>query len=84
MRVLLILIVVLFSYGVKAQAVNTINWLTIEEAQEAMKTQPKKVFIDLSTDWCGWCKRMDATTFQDPNVVHFMNQFRFLQLKSRR
>ncbi len=75
MRVLIVLIVVLFSYGLKAQAVNTINWLTIEEAQEAMKTQPKKVFIDLYTDWCGWCKRMDATTFQDPNVVQFMNQY---------
>ena len=75
MRLLFVLSAVLFSFGVKAQAVNTINWLTIEEAQEAMKTQPKKVFIDLYTDWCGWCKRMDATTFQDPNVVQFMNQY---------
>lgn len=58
-----------------SQAVNDINWMSIEQVEEAMKTQQKKVFIDLYTDWCGWCKRMDATTFKDPNVVQFMNQY---------
>ena len=26
------------------------------------------------TDWCGWCKRMDATTFVDPVIVEYMNK----------
>lgn len=34
---------------------------------------PKKMFIDFYTGWCGWCKRMDATTFKDQNVVSYMN-----------
>lgn len=51
----------------------TIQWLTWDEAMLKMKAEPKKIFIDLYTDWCGWCKRMDATTFTDPKVIASMN-----------
>ena len=51
-----------------------INWMTFEEAVEANKTEKRKIFIDVYTDWCGWCKRMDATTFSDPAVVKYMNE----------
>lgn len=51
----------------------TIKWYTWEEAHELNKTEPKKVFIDLYTDWCGWCKKMDKTTFTDPEVVKYLN-----------
>lgn len=50
-----------------------INWLSWEEAMELNKEQPKKVFIDVYTNWCGWCKRMDKTTFQDPEIIKFLN-----------
>jgi thioredoxin-related protein len=33
----------------------------------------KYFFVDLYTDWCGWCKRMDKTTFVDPAVVKLMD-----------
>jgi len=51
-----------------------ITWLTWEEAIEMNKENPKKIFIDVYTEWCGWCKRMDATTFSDPKVVDYMNE----------
>jgi len=51
-----------------------ITWLTWDEAIELNKENPKKIFIDVYTDWCGWCKRMDATTFIDPEVVSYMNE----------
>lgn len=50
-----------------------IVWLTIEEALEKSKTEKRKLYIDVYTDWCGWCKRMDATTFQDPVLVKYIN-----------
>ena len=50
-----------------------INWLTMEEAQELHKENPKKIFVDIYTDWCGWCKRMDAETFTNPVIVDYIN-----------
>lgn len=52
----------------------TIEWLSWEEAMSRMESQPKKIFVDVYTDWCGWCKRMDASTFVDPAVVKQMNE----------
>jgi thiol:disulfide interchange protein len=28
----------------------------------------KVVMVDFYTDWCGWCKKLDDTTFADPAV----------------
>lgn len=50
-----------------------IVWYTWEEAAKLSETAPKKVFIDLYTDWCGWCKKMDKETFKDPEVIKYLN-----------
>ncbi|MBK5286390.1 MAG: DUF255 domain-containing protein [Bacteroidia bacterium] len=51
-----------------------IQWLTFQEAIKKNEKEPKKIFIDVYTAWCGWCKRMDATTFKDPMVVAYINK----------
>lgn len=51
-----------------------INWMTIEEAEAAVAQEPRKVFIDVYTDWCGWCKRMDKNTFQNPGLAEYVNE----------
>ncbi|MBR6439510.1 MAG: DUF255 domain-containing protein [Bacteroidales bacterium] len=51
-----------------------INWMTFQEAVKLNETTPKKIFIDVFTDWCGWCKRMDQTTFINKDVVEYMNE----------
>lgn len=59
-----------------AQQANQINWMTWDEmvAQREKDSVKKKVFIDLYTGWCGWCKKMDASTFVDPSIVSYMNE----------
>jgi thioredoxin-related protein len=67
----LLALALLFSFVVKAQEV---QWMTFAEAAEltATETNPKKVFIDVYKDWCGWCKKMDMDTFQNPEVARYM------------
>jgi len=50
-----------------------IKWMTWTEAVAANEKNPKKIFVDVYTDWCGWCKRMDQSTFKDSVVVATMN-----------
>lgn len=53
-----------------------VKWYTWTEAIEAMETDdnPKKIFVDLYTDWCGYCKKMDRQTFTDPMVANYLNK----------
>lgn len=56
----------------KANDSNSITWVSIEEAQELIRKQPRKVFIDVYTTWCGPCKLMDRTTFKDEKVREYV------------
>jgi len=58
---------------VETEQAEEVHWMTFEEALEASETEPKKWMIDLWTDWCGWCKRMDATTFKDSLIIDYLN-----------
>lgn len=51
-----------------------INWMTIKQVQTAMAAQPKKVWIDVYTEWCGWCKVMDTKTYSNKNVIDYINK----------
>ncbi len=51
-----------------------IEWKTWEEVIELSKTNPRKVVVDVYTDWCGWCKKMDKKTFQQPQIAAFINE----------
>ena len=68
------LILLLFIIGTTAVAQEKIKWMDFEEAVAACEKHPKKIFIDVFTDWCGWCKKMDQTTFADSLVASYMNK----------
>ena len=58
---------------VKGQEKQLVKWHTIEEVQELVKKEPRKIYIDMYTDWCGWCKVMDKKTFTDPKIADQLN-----------
>jgi thioredoxin-related protein len=60
------------SFSVNAQEVTWLSWS--EAAELAVNDKkPKKIFVDVYTDWCGWCKKMDKDTFQNEEVATYMN-----------
>ena len=51
-----------------------INWVTLEEAVELQKKNPKKIMMDVYTSWCGPCKMLDRNTFQNKDVATYVNE----------
>jgi thioredoxin-related protein len=66
-------ILFVFLFGIISNYVSAqVEWLTFEEAVAKAKTDPKPIFIDVYTDWCGWCKKMDAATFSEAKVAEML------------
>lgn len=59
--------------GLTVQAQDAeLKWMSIDEALEAQKKDPKPIMMDVYTDWCGPCKYLDKTTFHDPAFVAYV------------
>ncbi len=71
MRKIILLLFVFASTVVFAQKV---NWMTMNEALEAQKQTPKKIFMDVYTVWCGPCKLLDKNTFSNKDVINYVNE----------
>jgi len=52
-----------------------IHWMNFDEAIKLNQKHPKKIFIDVYTQWCGWCKKMDADTYTDPAIISYVNKY---------
>lgn len=60
---------------VQAEPIVSVKWYSIEEAEKHNRVKPKKFIIDVYTDWCGWCKKMDNGTFTHPVIVKLLNDY---------
>lgn len=67
----IVLLAVLTSVSGIAQE---IQWVSMEEALQLQKKNPKKIMMDVYTNWCGPCKMLDKNTFHNPDVVNFVNE----------
>jgi thioredoxin-related protein len=70
-KVLLFAVFVFFAIQINAQE---IKWVSLEEAVELQKKKPKKIMMDVYTNWCGPCKMLDKNTFHNKDVVDYVNK----------
>jgi uncharacterized protein YyaL (SSP411 family) len=69
-----LLSLVFFACMASVHAQNTVKWYSVEEAFAMNKKQPKKILIDVYTDWCKWCKVMDSETYSNPVIADYVNK----------
>ncbi len=50
-----------------------ISWMPYDSAIVKAKKENKHVLIHFTTTWCGWCKKMIAETYTNPNVMNLVN-----------
>src|SRR5437879_12636518 len=62
-------------------AAQEVQWRTdYNEARKEALAKNRPLLLDFGTERCFWCKRLDATTFQDARLVEVMNE-RFIPIK---
>lgn len=74
-----IVLIVLFSLSLNISysqegEYTRIKWYTFQEAIKLNEQSPRKIFIDIYTDWCGWCKELDKNTFSNPQIAEYLNK----------
>lgn len=50
-----------------------LSWKSFDEGIALAKSQNKKMLIDVYTDWCVWCKKMDKEVYTDAKVKEILN-----------
>lgn len=51
-----------------------IKWMDFNEGYALAKKKNKIMLVDVYTDWCGWCKRMDKDAYAKPEIAALVNK----------
>ena len=51
-----------------------ISWMDFNSGYEMAKKKKKLMLVDVYTDWCGWCKRMDRDAYEKSEIIEFVGK----------
>lgn len=66
------LLLIRFTF-VTAQSESKINWKSWTELEQAIKKEPKPVFIFFHAEWCSYCKKIKREIFTKEEVIQKVN-----------
>ena len=52
---------------------NSLPWKSFDEGVDLARKTNKKILVDVYTDWCGWCKKMDSDVYSQQDVIEILN-----------
>ncbi len=62
-------VTIVFFLTLGASAFAAVNWeQNYDAGLEKAKKDKKLVMVDVYTDWCGWCKKLDKDTYSNKDV----------------
>jgi len=69
------LAILAFWLFVPVYAVGDIEWhLDVEKALQAARDSGKIIMVDVYTDWCTWCDKLDEDVYTDSHIVELARE----------
>jgi thioredoxin-related protein len=77
---LLLVPILLAAASSVAAAPNAVAWRAWNPGLREAAQSGRPVVVDVYTDWCGWCKRMDRDVYARADVRDYLNK-RFVSIR---
>jgi thioredoxin-related protein len=72
LHLLLSLVTLLSAAPAAAARSSALPWRDWDAALAEARSSGRHVLVDVYTDWCGWCRRMDAEVYARPEVREYL------------
>ncbi|WP_375583011.1 thioredoxin family protein [Cyclobacterium xiamenense] len=73
-RFLFLVIFSLLSSILTAQEEPNSYWLDFAQLQDSLEQHPKPVLLYFQTDWCTYCRKMEAEVFSKPKISTLLSE----------
>ncbi|MBX2992461.1 MAG: DUF255 domain-containing protein [Bacteroidetes bacterium] len=57
-----------------ANGTSLLQWRSFDEGIAEAQQSNKKVLVDVYTDWCSWCKKMDSQVYANNDVADYLSK----------
>jgi len=78
--VIIVLVGLQFSDSTSTPSASAVDWKSFDVANQLSQQQGKRILVDVYTNWCSWCKKMDKEVYTDPTVSAVI-QSQFIAVK---
>ena len=67
-------LLLLLAAPLHAGPASTLRWREWDEGLKEARDRKVPVLVDVYTDWCGWCRRMERDVYSRPEVKDYLSK----------